>query len=127
MGRVAAQANDPFSKAVVECVTEAIHDSGMSQKDVFTAAEMSADYFYKRTRGTSPFTTNDIYRICKVINTDPTLLMYEAAKMADAHMQSELSVEDRAKLALERAQRAAEYGLAAMEGGKRHEEDDGIA
>lgn len=125
MGRVAAQANDPFSKAVVECVVEAIHASGMSQKSVFTAAEMSMDYFYKRTRGASPFNTNDIYRICEAISIDPAELMYEAAKKADAQMQSEMSTEDRAKLALERAQRAAEYGLAAMEGDKRSEDNWG--
>lgn len=122
MGKAAAQANDPFSKAVVECVTKAIHDSGMTNKEVFTSAGMSMDYFYKRTRGTSPFNTNDIYRICQAINIEATMLMYEAAQIADAATQSGMSVEERTRLAMERAKQAAEYGLAAMEGTKRDED-----
>lgn len=63
--------------------------------------------------------------LCLVYGLLPSNVLEEANQMLQKKAQP--SDEDRAKLALERAQRAAEYGLAAMEGGKRHEEDDGIA
>lgn len=63
--------------------------------------------------------------LCLVYGLLPSNVLEEANQMLQKKAQP--SDEDRAKLALERAQRAAEYGLAAMEGEKRHEEDDGIA
>lgn len=63
--------------------------------------------------------------LCLVYGLLPSNVLEEANQMLQKKAQP--SDEDRAKLALERAQHAAEYGLAAMEGGKRHEEDDGIA
>lgn len=63
--------------------------------------------------------------LCLVYGLLPSNVLEEANQMLQKKAQP--SDEDRAKLALERAQHAAEYGLAAMEGEKRHEEDDGIA
>ena len=63
--------------------------------------------------------------LCLVYGLLPSNVLEEANQMLQKKAQP--SDEDRAKLALERAQHAAEYGLAAMEGGKRHAEDDGIA
>ena len=63
--------------------------------------------------------------LCLVYGLLPSNVLEEANQMLQKKAQP--SDEDREKLALERAQHAAEYGLAAMEGGKRHEEDDGIA
>lgn len=63
--------------------------------------------------------------LCPVYGLLPSNVLEEANQMLQKKAQP--SDEDRAKLALERAQHAAEYGLAAMEGEKRDAEDDGIA
>lgn len=82
-----------------------------------------------RAKEKAPMRVGELYGLCEAIGVDPQQVLKNAHEksLTLENTATEPSNEDRAKLALERAQRAAEYGLAAMEGEKRDAEDDGIA
>ena len=103
---------DKFSMSVVKKLEKAITESGLSKSEVIRRASISQDYFYSRTRGDKPFTTNDISRIAKVIGVDPILLLRAAAKASE----SQRIITDPSTLSEEEAERLAlsdQYGKAA--------------
>lgn len=75
---------DDFSMEVIDLIQQAIADSGFSNAEVIKRTHISQDYFYTRTRGEKPFNTNDISRICNVLDINPMQLMSKAAATVEA-------------------------------------------
>ena len=119
-------ANDYAAQNILADIVE---KSGLSlraleQKTGGVASHARIGYILNGERG--PVKLSEFIAICEACGVDASDALQQVIDNADATQPANTD-EDRAKLALERAQHAAEYGLAAMEGGKRHEEDDGIA
>lgn len=77
-----------------------------------------------RAKEKTPMHIGELYIFCEIMAESPFRILKQAqgaASMPESNT-AEPSIEDRAKLALERAQHASEYGLAAMEGEKRRNE-----
>lgn len=72
-----------FSLDVINEVRRAIDESGLKDFEVFKAAEMSRDYFYKRMSGEKPFNTNDLTKISGVLGLDAFFILRRAAARAD--------------------------------------------
>lgn len=68
-----------FSLDVINEVRRAIDESNLKDYEVFKAADMSKDYFYKRMRGEKPFNTNDISKIADALGVDAFLILRRAA------------------------------------------------
>lgn len=67
-----------FSRRVAEEIDHAVRMSGQPAADIFAAAGMSRNYYYKRLRGEMPFNTNDIDRLGDALGINPFDLMRRA-------------------------------------------------
>lgn len=122
----------PMDIAISDEVDKLMNIAGISNRELERRTQGAIAYSRVRNiraKEKAPMRVGELYVLCEAIGVDPQQVLKNAHEksLTLENAATELSNEDRAKLALERAQRAAEYGLAAMEGGKRHEEDDGIA
>lgn len=73
-----------------------------------------------RAKERAPMHIGELYIFCDAVGVAPQQVLEKAHEKSTSGKT--MPVEDRAKLALERAQHASEYGLAAMEGEKRENE-----
>ena len=122
----------PMDIAISDEVDKLMNVSGISNRELERLTQGAIAYSRirnVRAKEKAPMRVGELYVLCEAIGVDPQQVLKNAHEksLTLENAATELSNEDRAKLALERAQRAAEYGLAAMEGEKRDAEDDGIA
>lgn len=118
--------------AISDEVDKLMNIAGISNRELERRTQGAIAYSRVRNiraKEKAPMRVGELYVLCEAIGVDPQQVLKNAHEksLTLENAATELSNEDRAKLALERAQRAAEYGLAAMEGEKRDAEDDGIA
>lgn len=122
----------PMDIAISDEVDKLMNITGISNRELERRTQGAIAYSRVRNiraKEKAPMRVGELYVLCEAIGVDPQQVLKNAHEksLTLENAATELSNEDRAKLALERAQRAAEYGLAAMEGEKRDAEDDGIA
>lgn len=122
----------PMDIAISDEVDKLMNIAGISNRELERRTQGAIAYSRVRNiraKEKAPMRVGELYVLCEAIGVDPQQVLKNAHEksLTLENTATELSNEDRAKLALERAQRAAEYGLAAMEGEKRDAEDDGIA
>lgn len=122
----------PMDIAISDEVDKLMNIAGISNRELERRTQGAITYSRVRNiraKEKAPMRVGELYVLCEAIGVDPQQVLKNAHEksLTLENAATELSNEDRAKLALERAQRAAEYGLAAMEGEKRDAEDDGIA
>lgn len=122
----------PMDIAISAEVDKLMNIAGISNRELERRTQGAIAYSRVRNiraKEKAPMRVGELYVLCEAIGVDPQQVLKNAHEksLTLENAATELSNEDRAKLALERAQRAAEYGLAAMEGEKRDAEDDGIA
>lgn len=122
----------PMDIAISDEVDKLMNIAGISNRELERRTQGAIAYSRVRNiraKEKAPMRVGELYVLCEAIGVDPQQVLKNAHEksLTLENAATELSNEDRARLALERAQRAAEYGLAAMEGEKRDAEDDGIA
>ena len=119
----------PMDIAISDEVDKLMNIVGISNRELERRTQGAIAYSRVRNiraKEKAPMRVGELYVLCEAIGVDPQQVLKNAHEksLTLENAATELSNEDRAKLALERAQRAAEYGLAAMEGEKRGTEDD---
>lgn len=114
--------------AISDEVSKLLDIAGISNRELERLTDGAISYSRIRNiraKEKSPMHIGELYIFCDIMKVDPQQVLKKAHEESLCNMKTPTqSAEDRAKLALERAQRAAEYGLAAMEGDKRSEDDD---
>lgn len=123
---------DSFTDQVIKAIETARVESGMSAAELIVKSGITRRTYYRKMRGDTSFTTEDIDALAKALGVDPFLILGNAANKADEVNKtkqaevdpSQLSEEEKIQYVLGRI-RAGDQTLAASTDPNKEREEEG--
>ena len=70
MGEITA-----FSWKVIDSIQKLIENKGLTDAQVIATSGIPRNTFYRKMRGDTPFTTDDLDKVARALDVDPAYLM----------------------------------------------------
>ena len=124
---------DSFTDQVIKAIETARVESGMSAAELIVKSGITRRTYYRKMRGDTSFTTEDIDALAKAMNVDPFLILGNAASKADTINEtkkpeidlSQLSEDEKIQYVLDRIKADDQTLAASTDPNKEREEEGG--
>lgn len=109
---------DAFTDQAIKTIESTRQEVGMTTQELIQRSGIRRSTFFRKMRGDTSFTTEDIDALAKAMGVDPFLILSDAAERADATQKTDMDLswlpeEEKVALVLDKV-RAGDHALAAM-------------
>ena len=124
---------DSFTDQVIKAIETARVESGMSAAELIVKSGITRRTYYRKMRGDTSFTTEDIDALAKAMNVDPFLILGNAASKADTINEtkkpeidlSQLPEDEKIQYVLDKIKAGDQTLVASTDSDKEREEEGG--
>ncbi|WP_253269599.1 helix-turn-helix domain-containing protein [Bifidobacterium sp. A11] len=120
---------DTFTDQVIKTIESTRQEVGMTTQELIRRSGIRRSTFFRKMRGDTSFTTEDIDALAKAMGVDPFLILSNAAERADAAKRtdmdlSQLPEDEKVAYVLDKI-KAGDQTLAAMNDPNKEKEAEG--
>ena len=120
---------DTFTDQAIKTIESTRQEVGMTTQELIQRSGIRRSTFFRKMRGDTSFTTEDIDALARAMGVDPFLILSDAAKRADATKRTDMDLswlpeEEKVAYVLDKV-KADDQALAAMNDPNKEKEAEG--
>lgn len=120
---------DAFTDQAIKTIESTRQEVGMTTQELIQRSGIRRSTFFRKMRGDTSFTTEDIDALARAMGVDPFLILSDAAERADATKRTDMDLswlpeEEKVAYVLDKV-KADDHALAAMNDPNKEKEAEG--
>lgn len=120
---------DAFTDQAIKTIESTRQEVGMTTQELIQRSGIRRSTFFRKMRGDTSFTTEDIDALARALGVDPFLILSDAAERADATKRTDMDLswlpeEEKVAYVLDKV-KADDQALAAMNDPNKEKEAEG--